>query len=91
MTRTATRATAHDRKLLERLSAYLDGDLLAKECDAIARHAETCERCAAVLADFKRTTGLCRKAAKQPLPAAVRDRARARIMELMGRPSGGIE
>ena len=53
MTRTATRATAHDRKLLERLSAYLDGDLLAKECDAIARHAETCERCAAVLADFK--------------------------------------
>ena len=85
MRRPATRATAHDRTLLERLSAYLDGDLPAKECDAIARHAETCPRCARVLADLKRTTGLCREAAKKPLPAAVRDRARARIRQLMGR------
>ena len=84
-TRTATKATAHDRKLLERLSAYLDGHLPARECDAIAHHAETCERCAGVLADLKRTTGLCRQAATQPLPAAVRDRARAKIRELMRR------
>lgn len=80
-----TRATTHDRRLLERLSAYLDGDLPANECDAIARHAKTCRSCAAMLSDLKRTTGLCRHAASQPLPAAVRRRARLKIRELIAR------
>lgn len=75
----------HDRSLLERLSAYLDGDLPPSECDLIARHARTCTRCAAVLADLKRTTGLCRRAAAKPLPASVRRLARARIRELVAR------
>lgn len=78
-------ATLHDRKLLERLSAYLDGDLPASECDDIAAHASTCARCGAILDDLRRTTGLCRRAATEPLPDAVRRRARIRIRELVER------
>jgi len=73
----------HDRRLLERLSAYLDGDLPESECEAIANHARTCSRCAAVLDGLKRATGLCRAAATRPLPPDVRRRAKRRIEALM--------
>jgi anti-sigma factor RsiW len=73
--------------LLERLSAYLDGDLKAASCRAIERHAATCPRCTALLRDLRRTVGVCRRAASVPLPADVRRRARSRIRELMARPT----
>lgn len=70
--------------LIERLSAYLDGDLPASACDKIRRHAKTCPRCAALIDDLQQTAGLCRRAGKEPLPADVRARARARILKLLG-------
>jgi anti-sigma factor RsiW len=75
--------------LLERISAYLDGDLNAADCAMVERHAATCATCAQVIADFRATTGLCRKAAEAPLPEAVRDKARARIAALLGKTSTG--
>jgi anti-sigma factor RsiW len=78
------------RVLLEQLSAYLDGDLPAVECDAIARHAARCARCADVIADLKTIGGLCRRAGSAPLPAPVRRRAREQIRRLIdARPRRG--
>jgi len=70
--------------LIERLSAYLDGDLGPAACDRIQAHAKTCARCAALIADLQQTVGICHKAAQAPLPAPVRARARRFIDELLG-------
>jgi anti-sigma factor (TIGR02949 family) len=80
-----TKRQAHCQVLLERLSAYLDGDLSAASCRAIERHAEGCPRCTELIADLRRTVGLCQRAANTPLPATVRARARSRIRALMAR------
>jgi anti-sigma factor RsiW len=72
------------RVLLERLSAYLDGDLSARACAAVERHSRTCPRCAAAIADLRETTGLCRRAGTMPLPDAVRRRAQARLRRVIG-------
>lgn len=75
--------TAACRMLLERLSAYLDGDLPASECRTIAAHARGCARCTKVLADFQRATGLCRRAGARGLPPAMRQLAKAHIRRLI--------
>jgi len=69
--------------LLEQISGYLDGDLPEATCAAIEQHADGCQRCAHVIDDFRKTTGLCRKAATAPLPAHIRSLAKARIKELL--------
>ena len=79
---TRRRATRCD-VLIERLSAFLDGDLPPGECQRIERHSRTCGRCAAVTDDLRRTAGLCRQAGTRPLPAAVKRRAQARIRQLI--------
>jgi anti-sigma factor RsiW len=70
--------------LIERLSAYLDGDLGPAACDRIRAHARTCARCAALIADLQQTVGICHKAARAPLPVPVRARAKRYIEELLG-------
>ncbi len=69
--------------LIERLSAFLDGDLSATECARISRHAQTCSRCTQLTAELRRTVGLCQRAASTPLPPALRRRARASIKRLL--------
>ena len=69
--------------LIERLSAYLDGDLSAAECGRISRHATTCPRCTRLTAELRRTVGLCQRAANAPLPPALRARARDGIKRLL--------
>lgn len=69
--------------LLAQISAYLDGDLGAATCEAIERHASSCDRCAVVIEDFRKATGLCRTAAETPLPDAVRALAQARVRALL--------
>ena len=73
------------RMLVERLSAYLDGDLAPSTCTKIRRHAKACPRCAALIGDLRSTVGVCRRAGQQPLPAAVRARAKARVRALLAR------
>ncbi len=69
--------------LVERLSAYLDGDLDAAACERIRRHAAACPRCSELIGELQETVGLCHRAGQAPLPAAVRARARARIRALL--------
>lgn len=71
--------------LLTQISAYLDGDLGAATCESIERHAASCPNCAAIIAEFRTATGLCRTAAEAPLPDAVRQRAQERVKALLRR------
>ena len=70
--------------MLTGISAYLDGDLDATECQAIERHCLDCSSCAAVVAGLRETIGLCREAGSAPLPEPVRQRAKASIERLLG-------
>jgi anti-sigma factor RsiW len=71
------------RKLLERVSAYLDGDLGPMECRVIERHCSTCPSCAELIAGLRNAIGLCHQASGRPLPDGVRQRAKARIRKLL--------
>jgi anti-sigma factor RsiW len=69
--------------MLEKISAYLDGDLDASKCAVIEQHCETCDACRAMVAGFRDTMGLCQKAGRMRVPASVRKRARRRVRELL--------
>ena len=69
--------------MLAGISAYLDGDLDAAECQAIERHCRDCSRCAALVEGLRETIGLCREAGRTPRPEPVRQRARASIERLL--------
>ena len=73
----------HCRVMLERLSAYLDGDLGAAACRAIEAHARRCPRCARTIDELRRTIGVCHRAAARPLPPAVHRRAVSRVRALL--------
>jgi anti-sigma factor RsiW len=70
-------------RLLSSISAYLDGELEAVECEAIDRHTALCPRCAGLVEGLRRTIGLCRGAASSGLPEAVRARARESVRRLL--------
>ena len=69
--------------MLTEISAYLDGDLDATECQAIERHCRDCARCAELVDGLRATIGLCREAGSTPLPESVRQRASASIERLL--------
>jgi anti-sigma factor RsiW len=71
------------RELLDRVSAFLDGDLGPIECRAIERHCRVCPSCAELIAGLRNAIGLCHQAAGRPLPDGVRRRAKARIRKLL--------
>lgn len=73
------------RETLERISAYLDGELGEGECHAIEAHCRTCPTCAAFVESLRRTSDLCREAGGRPLPEPVRQLARSRLAELIAR------
>lgn len=75
--------TPECESVLRGISAYLDGELPGTECEAIEKHCATCPSCAEVVQELRETIGLCRSAATVPIPAAVRDRARASIASLL--------
>ena len=75
---------AECRQILAGVSAYLDGELAAADCERIERHSQTCPACATVVAGLRETIGLCREASHAPLPDAVREKARASIARLLG-------
>ncbi len=65
------------------ISAYLDGELEATECDAIDAHCRTCADCAAVVQGLRATIGLCRGAVVAELPEPVKAKAQASIARLL--------
>jgi anti-sigma factor RsiW len=77
------------QEVLTNISGYLDGELDATACDAIARHCQACASCAALVIGLRDTVGLCRQAATTPLPDAVRQRARDSVRRLLDRRGKG--
>ena len=75
--------SAECRAILNRISAYLDGELNATACAAIEAHCATCAHCAPIVDGLRRTVGLCRDAGGAPLPDEVRARAREGIRRLL--------
>lgn len=75
--------TSACRETLQNISAYLDGELNATDCEAIERHSRACPACAALVDGLQKTVGLCRQAAKVELPDAVRQRASAAVRRLL--------
>jgi anti-sigma factor RsiW len=73
------------KAILDNISAYLDGELDSTACEAIERHCRGCLTCAALVNGLRETVGLCRQAASVPLPAAVRQRARDSVRQLLDR------
>lgn len=72
-------------RILASVSAYLDGDLGASDCQSIETHCRECVHCADVVAGLRDTVGLCRKAGSAPIPDAVRQRARESVRRLLDR------
>jgi anti-sigma factor RsiW len=78
--------TAHDHRcqeFLERLSMYLDNELTSSDRTTIEYHLRDCPCCEDVLASLKHTLAVCHEAGRPDLPPAVRQRARARVSELL--------
>jgi anti-sigma factor RsiW len=71
------------RALLAGISAYLDGELGAAECETIERHCRECPDCARLVRGFRQTVGLCREAGAEPLPEPVRRLAQESIRRLL--------
>jgi anti-sigma factor RsiW len=70
-------------EILAKMSLFLDGELDDATCGSIHRHAATCDRCRRMIHEFELATGLCRTAARKPLPDDVCLRARERVRTLL--------
>lgn len=81
-----TPAATTCKDVLANISSYLDGELETTACDDIERHCATCSACAELVNGLRETVGLCRQAAKTPLPDEVRRRARESVRRLLDRP-----
>jgi anti-sigma factor RsiW len=75
---------AECRAVLERVSAYLDGELPPPDCRAIERHCAKCDACTRSLEGLCDAIALCRKTSITPLPRSFTRRAHERIEELLG-------
>jgi anti-sigma factor RsiW len=76
----------HDHRcvgFLERLSRYLDDELPAADRETIERHLRDCPCCEEVLQSLKFTVTICHEEGRPDLPPDVRQRARARVSELL--------
>ena len=56
------------QKIQEMISAMLDGELLAKEREAIEEHIAACHKCAAMYADFTALSGVFEES-REEVPA----------------------
>jgi anti-sigma factor RsiW len=79
------------RRLLSDVEAYLDGELDQSACRRLEEHAARCAACASDVDRLRRTIGMCRAAGREPLPDAVRARARAAVRRLLEDDSRGGE
>jgi anti-sigma factor RsiW len=61
------------RQLVEKVSAYLDGDLRTSDRDAVERHLEACDDCAGYVAQVRRLLVLTAGSDGASLPADVVD------------------
>lgn len=79
------KAAADDRcrRLLERLSRYLDDDLSPAERRTLVAHLRRCPCCQTMAVSLRHTVEVCRKAGTARLPPEMKQRARARVSTLL--------
>jgi anti-sigma factor RsiW len=82
-------ARSRCRDLLERLSRHIDGDLTARERQALTAHLRRCPCCEQFADSLRRTVQACQDAGRRRLPPDVRARAQARIRELLAEQGNG--
>jgi anti-sigma factor RsiW len=68
---------------LDRMFAWLDGELTPAKAGAIEDHLSTCDRCGGLAEDLRRAIAACRLAGDCRIPAAVHRRARARARKMV--------
>jgi anti-sigma factor RsiW len=76
----------HDHRcqeFLERLSRYLDDELPPPDRRTIEAHLRDCPCCEEVLNSLKHTVSICHDEGQPELPPDVRERAKARVVELL--------
>lgn len=73
----------HCRALIEEFSRHLDGELTAARRRALERHLAGCDCCEELAARLRLTIAACRVADADPMPAAVKARASARVRALL--------
>ncbi|MGA2820352.1 MAG: zf-HC2 domain-containing protein [Anaerolineales bacterium] len=62
------------RRLLGSLSAYLDGEIEARVCQAIQAHLASCEDCRVVVDTLRKTISLVHQSPQPVLPLSARQR-----------------
>lgn len=70
--------------IVERFSAYLEGEIGTLECDALKAHVESCASCNAACEALKRTVGLCNSQAKD-VPADLQARVKQALLIATGK------
>jgi len=69
--------------ILPQISRYLDGCLSTAECRAVEKHCRTCASCRRRAGVVCSIVGLCRRAGRRRVPAAVTKRAAATARRLL--------
>jgi anti-sigma factor RsiW len=80
----------HDQRcqeFLERLSMFLDDELSTADRQTIEHHLRDCPCCEDVLESLRHTVAVCHEEGRPDLPPAVRQRAQARVAELLRQAS----
>ena len=72
-------------ELVAKIDGHADNELSAPDRRTIERHLRDCPCCEDVLDSLKQTVALCHDEGRPDLPADVRQRARARVAELLTR------
>jgi anti-sigma factor (TIGR02949 family) len=72
------------KKNFERISEYLDGELVLEDCQQIEQHLEECPECRDCFDALKKTIDLCRKSSRDEIPEDMRVRIRSRLRACLG-------
>jgi anti-sigma factor RsiW len=73
------------RDFIEQLSRYLDDELPATDRQTVERHLRDCPCCGEVLDSLRHTVAICHDEGRPELPPDVRQRAMARVADLLQR------
>lgn len=69
--------------VVERYSAFLEGEIGSVECASLQAHVEGCPSCNAACASLKKTVNLCKESGAR-VPADVQDRVRRALAVVVG-------
>jgi anti-sigma factor (TIGR02949 family) len=72
------------KKIFERISEYLDGELGPDACQEIEQHLMECPECMDCFDALKKSIALCRKSTREEIPQDMRERLRSNLKDCFG-------